>query len=168
MLRPLLVLAVWLGLSAVSLLAAGGILCLQDSGPRPVARVLRRVAARPAVALTPAEAQLVNAINRYRARWGRRAVTPHPALMAAARGRTNSTPRSAHRVNGQAPWTAARQCGWRGNGCGENLAWGSATPDGAVFSQWAHSPGHNRNQLGNWNYVGVGVRGRTYVAIYGR
>lgn len=108
------------------------------------------------------------AINRYRAGRGRRSVTPHPALMAAARGRTNSTPLTAHRVNGQAPWTAARQCGWRGNSCGENLAWGSSTPDGAVFNQWAHSPGHNRNQLGNWTYVGVGVRGRTYVAIYGR
>jgi uncharacterized protein YkwD len=157
------------------MIAVGGMLCLEG-------QPLRSMVRSPAwgFQVTGPEAELYHALNQYR---GGPPLRLDPALMAAARGRTNAVYKgggsgfgvlrrgSGHNVNGQNPMAAARSAGYRGNSVGENLAWGSS-PAATVNPQWANSRGHNRNQLDNWRDVGVavgdGTNGNARVAIFGR
>lgn len=138
--------------------------------PRPVERVVKRVVLKQKAWLSTEEQSLLDAINQYRAQHRRGPVSINPALQETARARAPYAVhklRGSHNVRGLSPMQDANRHGYHGP-CGENLAWGSSTPSGAVFNQWAHSPGHNRNQLGNWRTAGVGVSGRTYVAMFGK
>ncbi|MDO9376492.1 MAG: CAP domain-containing protein [Ferruginibacter sp.] len=54
----------------------------------------------------------------------------------------------------------------------ENVAYG-ATSGSGVVNMWKSSPGHRRNMLGNFNYVGVGIakdkKGRIfYTQVFAR
>ncbi len=124
------------------------------------------------VLLTQSEQRLVRAVNAYRQDRGLQPLQVSPVLMETARGRTNSTVRTAHRVNGQWPWDAAKSHGYRGYAT-ENLAWGYPTPEAAVGQPlgprggWQTSPGHAKAMRGNFKEIGVGVRGTTYVAMFG-
>jgi uncharacterized protein YkwD len=157
------------------LFAVAGVLCFQ---PPPAGSLTSRPAnpwacrANPwGVPLTASEAELFNALQRYRLDRGRGPLRLEPHLISAARGRTNARYQTGHRVNGQMPWAAARQHGYRGNSIGENLAWGN-NPTRTVSPQWQNSPGHNRNQLGDWRDCGVAVgngrNGSARVAMFGR
>lgn len=160
------VIVAWFGISAVSL-ACAGIMSLLDV-PKPIRRIVQRTALHERAWLSPSEQSLLDSINQYRATRGRGPLRTDPRLQEAARARAPyARYGTGHMVRGRSPMADARRHGYNG-ACGENLAWGSSTPHGAVFNQWAHSPGHNRNQLGNWNTAGVGVSGRTYVAMFGK
>lgn len=152
--------------SATSMLALGGVL-LVDSGP---------VVQQPqpfSFQLTQKEQRLVAAVNAYRQDRGLRALRVSPILMETARGRTHATIRTSHHVNGQWPWDAAKSHGYPGYAT-ENLAWGYPSPEEAVGQPlgsrggWQTSPGHARAMKGNFSDIGVGVRGTTYVAMFGR
>lgn len=125
--------------------------------------------------LSNTEQRLVDSVNAYRRQRGLRPLQVDPVLMSTARGRTNSTTarNSRHHVNGQWPWEAAKSHGYRGYAT-ENLAWGYPSPESAVGQPngprggWQTSPGHARAMRGNFSEIGVGVRGSTYVAMFGR
>ncbi len=164
-------LAVLVGLiatSAVSLFALGSVVTLcPELMPAPAQQFQRLFS------LSDREERLVASVNAYRAQRGLRALTVNPKLMAAARGRTNATVRTSHHVNGQWPWEAASAAGYRYVACSENLAWGYPTPESAVGQPngprggWQTSPGHARAMRGPYQEIGVGVRGTTYVAMFG-
>ena len=166
MLKLLVAIGALCVVSAISMIAVGGMLCLDR---QPLRSALRRP--ERGMWLSRPEAELYNALNRYRAQHGRGPLRIDPNLMAAARGRTNARYPTGHRVNGQNPMSAARSAGYRKPSVGENLAWGN-NPTRTVNPQWAHSRGHNRNQLGNWHDVGVAVgngrNGTARVAMFGR
>jgi uncharacterized protein YkwD len=138
-----------------------------------------------------AEHRLINAVNRYRARYKLSPLSSDPTLMHIARQRVPfvSAGRSAgargynHHACGRWCRQHAREAGFGGPAT-DNLAMGYETPEGAVDG-WASEDsdrdpaGHNYQMRGlakingrwvdeGYNRIGVAIRGRNYIAIFGR
>jgi uncharacterized protein YkwD len=132
-------------------------LALLALGNEPAATATRP--SKSVVPLTAAERELVDAINEYRQRHGCAPLVVDRRLQAAASGRAGVRDHDGF-------LSAARRHGYRGSAVSENLAWGySDGPD--CVGGWSRSRGHDKNMLGNWQHVGVGVRGTSYVAMFG-
>ncbi len=106
------------------------------------------------------EGDCIRVTNRYRVMMGRKAVyldllfskaaRAHSADMLARGYFDHITP------EGKAPWDRAKDVGWKGSGCGENIHRGIGSGEGA-FLGWRRSSGHHRNMLvEQWNVMGVG------------
>lgn len=140
-----------------------------EASSRPV----RQPPASP-VPLSPAESRLVEAVNGYRARHELPPLVVDPVLQRVARERA---PFFTHCPRGLGwAWDHARRAGYRGFAT-DNLAQGDLRPEEAVGG-WARSDGHARQMRGlrklngQWldfgaRRIGVGIRGRTYVAVFG-
>lgn len=137
------------------------------------------------------EQRLINAVNRYRARFRLAPLKADPVLMRVAHQRapfvdarrSASSPGYNHHACGCWCREHARRDGFPGPAT-DNLAMGYPTPEEAV-NGWAvedhdrDPAGHNfqmRGQAhinGRWvdegyNRIGVGIVGRNYIAIFGR
>lgn len=66
----------------------------------------------------------------------------------------------------KSPWDRAGKAGFEGNGCGENIFMGSASPD-AAYSAWFASDGHRFIMFGNGNVLGVGIAGVHWTMMTG-
>lgn len=116
--------------------------------------------------------QVVDLVNRYRARKGLRTLRVSTSLAAS------STWKSLHMAgNGyfahddpappvsRGAYQRAKDCGFNGNAWGENIAWGYATAQ-SVMNGWLNSPGHRVNiENPSFTSTGVGVAssgGRLY------
>jgi uncharacterized protein YkwD len=126
------------------------------------------------VRLSERELRMVDAVNAYRAECGLDPLRVDADLMQVAR---RAAPFFDHVVDGQWCWERARQAGFNGWAT-DNIADGYETPEGAVRG-WATSEGHSRQMRGyfrmndRWqNYrfdrIGVGISGRSYIAVFGR
>jgi uncharacterized protein YkwD len=138
-----------------------------------------------------AEDRLINAVNRYRARFRLPPLKSDPVLMRLARQRAPfvdarrgaGTPGYNHQACGRWCRQHAREVGFTGPAT-DNLAMGYETPEGAVGG-WANEDdddapaGHNFQMRGlasingkwvdeGYNRIGVGIIGRNYIAIFGR
>lgn len=117
-------------------------------------------------------AQVVTLVNRYRAGKGLRQLGVSAPLTASSAWK--SLHMAAYRYfdhTDPAPpvsrsaYQRAKDCGFNGNGWGENIAWGYATAQ-SVVSGWLNSPGHKANiENPSFTSTGVGVAssgGRLY------
>lgn len=117
------------------------------------------------------EKEILTLVNQHRAQGaqcGDEAIGPreplemHPALQCAARVHTADMVEhdyfSHTGRNGSSPGDRMKAAGYEGGGWGENIASGSSTAEGAM-DQWMNSPGHCRNIMGNYRYIGVGYAG---------
>eukprot|EP00834_Sanchytrium_tribonematis_P006847 NODE_547_length_6185_cov_0.654124.p4 type:complete len:261 gc:universal NODE_547_length_6185_cov_0.654124:356-1138(+) len=50
--------------------------------------------------------------------------------------------------------------------CAENIEMNPNTDDKAIVQDWINSPGHRENMEGDYNYVGIGISGNYFVALY--
>ena len=64
------------------------------------------------------------------------------------------------------PWDRARLAGFAGNGRGENIFMGSASPDSA-YNAWFASDGHRFTMFGGGNVLGVGISGVHWTMMTG-
>jgi uncharacterized protein YkwD len=145
---------------------------------------------RPARQLTAGQ-RLIEAVNRYRARYKLAPLKEDPTLMRVARQRVPfvdarrgpGSPGYNHHACGQWCREHARAAGFAGPAT-DNLAMGYETPEGAV-SGWSsedrdrNPAGHNYQMRGlakingrwvdeGYNLIGVSISGRNYIAIFGR
>jgi uncharacterized protein YkwD len=97
-----------------------------------------------------------------------------PTLMAVAR---RAAPHFSHVVDGKWCWHRCHEAGFAG-WASDNIADGYPTPEEAVEG-WATSHGHAMQMRGRFkmngqwrnyrfNRIGVGIRGRKYIAVFGR
>lgn len=61
-------------------------------------------------------------------------------------------------LDGSSPADRLRAAGYDGRGWGENIASGRSDAE-STMEQWMNSPGHCRNIMGNYRYIGVGYAG---------
>ena len=66
----------------------------------------------------------------------------------------------------KSPWDRAKLAGFEGNGAGENIFMGSASPDGA-YNAWFGSDGHRFIMFGGGNVLGVGISGVHWTMMTG-
>jgi uncharacterized protein YkwD len=117
-------------------------------------------------------AQVITLVNRYRTGRGLRPLGVSASLTAS------STWKSMHMADsryfshydpappaGRSAYQRAKDCGFRGNTWGENIAWGYTTAQ-SVVDAWLDSPGHRAN-IETAAFTSTGVRaassgGRTY------
>tara|TARA_Y100000034_G_scaffold129820_1_gene187002 strand:- start:2116 stop:2538 length:423 start_codon:yes stop_codon:yes gene_type:complete len=128
----------------------------------------------------PSERNLLNEINAYRSQYGKTAEARQPvytngALSQAAQSHANymaQTGNFSHRGEGRStPATRASSFGYKWTAIAENIAWGQSSVQEAVRT-WAGSFGHNRNMLGDFQHIGIGIaadqNGRIYwVTVFG-
>lgn len=108
----------------------------------------------PAPPSSPTVAEVIDAINAERAKYGRSPLAHDPDLTRIAQAWATNMARVdqlthggfAARIATVHPRTAA----------GENIAEGYSTA-AAVVAGWMNSPGHRANILGNFSHVGVGA-----------
>jgi uncharacterized protein YkwD len=137
------------------------------------------------------EQRLIAAVNHYRARFKLAPLKADATLMRVARERvpyvdaSMSAGRRGYNHNACGLWCRehARNAGFSGPAT-DNLAMGYETPEGAVGG-WASEDhdrdpaGHNYQMRGRakingrwvderYNRIGVAIRGRNYIAIFGR
>ena len=137
------------------------------------------------------EQRLVNAVNRYRARYKLPPLEVDHTLMGVARERVpyldarKAAGQNGYNHHACGRWSRehARSAGFAGPAT-DNLAMGHETPEDAV-SGWADEDGdrdpagHNLQMRGQarinnrwvderYNRIGVAIRGRNYIAIFGR
>ncbi len=119
--------------------------------------------------LKPSEHSLLNEINAYRSRKGRSAVHTNETLSNAAQNHANYMARTgnfSHRGEGRStPAMRASKQGYKWTAIAENIAYGqTSVPE--VVRTWANSWGHNKNMLGDFQHIGIGIatdnRGRIY------
>lgn len=125
--------------------------------------------------LSKNETQMIESINKYRAKYKLPPLEMDPTLMKVARYRA---PHYTHNYQGRWIWDECKRYGFEGRTT-DNLAQGHETPEEAVEG-WAHSPvGHARQMLGqfkmngHWedykfNKVGVARSGKNWIAIFGK
>ncbi|WP_343084734.1 CAP domain-containing protein [Blautia producta] len=101
--------------------------------------------------------QVVDLVNRERAKAGLSPVTADTSIQAAAQVRAKEIEKSfSHtRPDGSSFSTALTQQGVTYRGSGENIAWGQKTPE-QVMNGWMNSEGHRANIL-NKNFTKIGV-----------
>lgn len=101
--------------------------------------------------------QVVDLVNRERAKAGLSPVTADTSIQAAAQVRAREIEKSfSHtRPDGSSFSTALTQQGVTYRGSGENIAWGQKTPE-QVMNGWMNSEGHRANIL-NKNFTKIGV-----------
>lgn len=101
--------------------------------------------------------QVVNLVNKERAKAGLKALVIDKNIEAAALIRAKETEISfSHtRPNGSSFSTVLRENGISFRGAGENIAWGQKSPE-QVMKGWMNSPGHRANIL-NPRYTKIGV-----------
>lgn len=137
------------------------------------------------------EERMIAAVNRYRARYKLPPLKADPVLMRVARKRvpyvdarrSAGCPGYNHNACGKWSRQHATSAGFSGPAT-DNLAMGYETPEGAVDG-WAREDrdrnpaGHNYQMRGlskvngrwideGYNRIGVSIRGRNYIAIFGR
>ena len=125
----------------------------------------------PAAAAIPAGAakEVVRLVNAERAKEGLPALkNSYGALTRAAQKRAKELPLrfdSTHaRPDGSEWHTVLRDYNVRYTFAGENIAYGHKSA-AQVVQAWMDSPGHKKNILGNFTYIGVGIHeanGRLY------
>jgi len=106
------------------------------------------------------ELEIVELVNRERAKEGLRSLTIDPTLMMVARFKSQSMSdidyMSHTGAYGQ-PWELARAFGYSTNAFSENIARGYASA-ASVMQGWMDSPGHRANILHKvYDYIGVGI-----------
>lgn len=104
---------------------------------------------------TTAEAEFLRLLNQERARAGLGALQSHPNLVRDARGWSGVMARENRHFHTTtlAADTARSVPGW--TRAGENVGRGWSIP--RLHDAFVASPGHYRNIVGDFNYVGVGV-----------
>lgn len=112
-------------------------------------------------------------INRERTSRGLKALTRNTALERAAVGYSRLMVRldffDHTSPGGSTPSSRVRQAGYRGNGVGETIAWGTgASGDAAgTVRRWLHSPPHRAILLSrDMRTIGVGVADGSPVKRY--
>ena len=115
------------------------------------------------------ESAFLGMINRYRGAQGLAELIVSPRLTRSARwmARDVAKRRDFDHADslGRNPSERAADCGYSA-GAGENIAAGtgwSAASD--AFAAWKHSPGHDRNMLGDYHVIGI-ARDRTAGSTY--
>jgi len=107
------------------------------------------MAVTPAVAVAQ-EAEVLQLINKERAKKGCAPLTMNSQLSAAAKGHATAMAKQnffSHKgKNGSTLRSRATKAGYKGRKLGENIAAGWPTPAKAV-SQWMNSSGHRKNIL---------------------
>lgn len=116
------------------------------------------------------EQELLNLINAHRQQNGAGALNASPNLSRAAAWMSedlNSSGVFSHTDSlGRSAFARVIQCGYSGNGAGENIA--STGSAASAFDLFLNSPGHNTNMLNPaWTVVGVGQTGRMWVVDFG-
>lgn len=120
--------------------------------------------------LSGTEQELMNLINAHRQANGVGALKASPNLSRAAAWMSedlNGSGVFSHTDSlGRSAFARVLQCGYSGNGAGENIAMtGSAA---SAFNLFLTSPGHNANMLNSaWSVIGVGQTGRMWVVDFG-
>lgn len=101
--------------------------------------------------------QVINLVNKERAKEGLSALTYDAEIEKAALVRAKETEKSfSHtRPDGRHFTTALKDAGVAFRGAGENIAYGQKTPE-EVMQGWMNSPGHRANIM-NKNYTKIGV-----------
>lgn len=125
-----------------------------------------------------AEQRMVNEINEYRARYNLPPLRPDPFLCNVAQTRVAYFHHKHPRYGWV--WEHAHKRGYPGHKhCTDNLCQGDISPEDAVDGWATSSVGHNmqmrgyRKINGKWHNfhptkVGVAVKGRNYIAIFGQ
>lgn len=141
--------------------------------------------------VSTSEQRLVDAVNGYRARYNLAPLEVDPTLMDVARQRVpfvdsrKSAGGSGYNHNACGQWSRdhARRAGFSGPAT-DNLAMGHESPEDAVRG-WGdedrdrNPAGHNLQMRGKakingrwvderYDRIGVAIRGRNYIAIFGR
>lgn len=101
--------------------------------------------------------QVVELVNKERAKAGLNALTLDTEIASAALIRAKETEKSfSHtRPDGRAFHTVLTDNGIKFNGAGENIAWGQRSPE-EVMNGWMNSDGHRANIL-NPKFTKIGV-----------
>jgi len=104
------------------------------------------------------EQEVFKLLNAERVSRGLKAYTCDPCAVKAARGHSQymcTTKVFSHYANGT-PSSRCKAAGATFSSCGENIAWGYATP-AEVHKGWMNSPGHRAAMLStSFDRVGVG------------
>jgi len=136
----------------------------------PKTRAVLAMNARLAEKLDPEEARAILALNLTRNLLGLSALAIDLKLCEAARDHSKDMERLkffSHEspVAGKtAPRDRAKLFGTTANG--ENIFAGSSSGNSA-HEAWFHSPGHHKNQTGNFLRVGVGRSGKYFTQMFG-
>jgi hypothetical protein len=108
---------------------------------------------------TADEARVVDLVNAARARNGLGALTCDPAAVQAAQAHSRDQCQmgwmSHTGSDGSSAGDRLRRAGGRFGGWGENVAYGTSSPEG-VHDMWMNSPGHYANIMGGFSRIGVG------------
>ncbi len=112
--------------------------------------------------------QVLQLVNKERAKEGLAALTTNNTLQSAANERAKETVQSfSHtRPNGTTAFTVLKEFGISYKAAGENIAYGQKTPQ-EVVTGWMNSPGHRANIMNaNFGKVGIGVYKASNGTIY--
>jgi uncharacterized protein YkwD len=137
----------------------------------PKTRAVLAMNARMAEKLDPEEARAILALNLARNLLGLSALLIDFNLCEAARGHSQDMERLkffSHDspVPGKTtPWDRAKLAGTTASG--ENIFAGIGNGK-AAHEGWFHSPGHHKNQTGNFSRVGVGRSGTYFTQMFGK
>jgi uncharacterized protein YkwD len=113
-------------------------------------------------------AQVLQLVNKERAKEGLSALTTNNTITAAGNVRAKEIVQSfSHtRPNGSSPFTALSEAGITYRAAGENIAYGQRTPQ-EVVTGWMNSPGHRANIMNpSFGKVGIGVYKDSNGTIY--
>lgn len=112
--------------------------------------------------------QVLQLVNKERAKEGLSALTTNNTLTSAANERAKEIVQSfSHtRPNGSTAFTVLKEFGISYKAAGENIAYGQKTPQ-EVVTGWMNSPGHRANIMNaNFGKVGIGVYKASNGTIY--
>jgi uncharacterized protein YkwD len=137
----------------------------------PKTRSVLTMNAHLAEKIDPEEARAILALNLARNLLGLPALAIDLQLCAAARSHSadmeklNFFSHESPVPDKKTPWDRAKLFGTTASA--ENIFVGSTSGKGA-HEGWFHSPGHHRNQLGNYARVGVGRSGTRFTQMFGK
>ena len=136
----------------------------------PRTRAILAMNAKLAEKLDPEEARAILALNLTRNLLGLPTLAIDLRLCEAAREHSQDMERLkffSHEspvTNKKTPWDRAKLAGTTASG--ENIFAG-VTSGKSADEGWFHSPGHHKNQMGNFSRVGVGRSGTHFTQMFG-
>jgi len=136
----------------------------------PRTRAILAMNAKLAEKIDPEEARAILALNLSRNLLGLPALAIDLRLCEAARGhsqdmeRLNFFSHESPVPDKKTPWDRAKLAGTTASG--ENIFAGASSGKSA-HEGWFHSPGHHKNQMGNFTRVGVGRSGTHFTQMFG-
>ncbi len=114
------------------------------------------------------EADILYYTNKFRASKGLKPLAMNEVLAGEAQAHSRNMARKktpfGHKGFDKRTQRARQALGW-GSAFAENVAYGHLDAE-AVVDLWINSPGHRKNLLGKYQYIGIGIAGAKDGSLY--